>query len=165
MESFFHNTDLVSIEVRRSYGFPISPSQQRIWDAHLRTVAKQNRRRGVKLKAFRRRIGVSQSALARLVRVSRRSICHYESGTHAPRRATQWLLLYLGYDWLSMKWSLGRSDAIRRIGEMETLSPEGVINFLFWWRIEQGDEVRDHEYTVLRIVLERWLNRPMLPLD
>ena len=95
MEPFF-NTDLVSIELRRSYGFPISPSQQRIWDAHLRTVAKQNSRRGVKLKAFRRRIGVSQSALARLVRVSRRSICHYERGTHAPRRANSVASTILG---------------------------------------------------------------------
>ena len=160
-EMWLDQPTLIDIDMRQWLGKPLNRPQREALRRHKAFVAQKNKLRGVKLQEFRKRIGVSQSTLARLLRVSRRSICHYERGDHAPRRETQWLLLYLGYAWAEMKWSLRRSDAIRRIGEMETLSVERIANFYYWWRSERGHEMRDSDYYVFCVVLERWLNRPI----
>lgn len=158
----FNDATLIDIDMRLSQGKPLSPSQQAALRRHKAFEEKKNKRRGLKLREFRRRIGVSQTTLARMLRVSRRSICYYESGEHAPRRETQWLLLYFGYAWREMKWSLRRSDAIRRIGEMNTLSVESIVKFYYWWcHDERGYVLRDSDCRVLRIVLARWLDRPI----
>lgn len=161
VEGGLHSHTLSDIDMKLWFGKPLSRSQQAALRRHKASEAKKNKRRGLKLKEFRKRIGVSQSTLARLLRVSRRSICHYERGDHAPRRETQWLLCYLGYDWRDMKWSLRRLDAIRRIGDMETLCPESVLIFWCRWLTERGDEVSDFAYSAWEMSLTRWLDRPV----
>ena len=154
----FHSHTLIDIDMKQWLGKPLSRSQLAALRRHKAFVSKKNKRRGVKLQEFRKRIGVSQSTLARLLRVSRRSICHYERGDHAPRRETQWILCYLGYAWGEMKWSLRRSDAIGRIGEMEVLLPERIMIFYFWWCYdERGEEMSDGACKRLSDALERRL--------
>lgn len=161
--SFELRTDqptLIDIDMRQWLGKPLNAPQRAALRRHKAFEAKKNKRRGLKLREFRRRIGVSQTTLARLLRVSRRSICYYESGEHSPRLDIQVLLLYLGYAWREMKWSLRRSDAIRSIGEMDTLSVDDVVRFYFWWCYEErGQEVSDGACERLSDALERRLMR------
>ena len=150
---------LIDIDMRQWLGKPLNAPQRAALRRHKAFVAKKNKRRGVKLQEFRKRLGVSQTTLARLLRVSRRSINYYESGAHSPRIETQAILLYLGYAWCEMKWSRRRSDSIQCVGEiMNSPSVDGVAIFYFWWCYdERGEEMSDWACKRLSDALERRL--------
>ena len=147
------------IEFLVSIGERLTPGEQKVWDSHQASESKKRKRRGLKLQAFRQRIGVSQSTLARLLRVSRRSVNYYESGEKSPRLETQAILLYLGYDWSGLKWSRRRFESIHCAGEiMESPSVDGVLTFFFWWCYDKrGYELSDYQCKRLGDALERRL--------
>lgn len=136
------------IEDKVRAGRRLLPYQQKIWDRHSRAEAKKRRKRGLKLVEFRVRVGISQSKLAELLGISRRSVCYYEKGAYAPKRQTVIKLCYLGYDYETCQWSLTRRKSIRRLGECSgSVYVEDVLIFYKRWFYEKhGSQMEGPRY-------------------
>ena len=145
MRLFSHEVWYIQDKKRR--GASLARWERDILDRHERGKAKMRRGRGLKLQAFRSWVGLSQSALAKMLGVSRRSICYYESGHHSPRDVARLKLLYLGFCWRTGKRSLSRRDAVARIGELRLGVPvSDVVRFYCWWQAERGYSVSDWRF-------------------
>ena len=127
---------------------PFTPREQQLWDRHRESEQRKRRKRGLKLKEFRGRVGLSQLALARVLGIARRTVCYWEEGRHAPREPDCVRLIYLGFDYRRCKWTLGRGDAIRHIGNAESgyVTVDDLLVFYGWWQDDQGSAVGDYTW-------------------
>ena len=144
-------SELWYLKLKQQYGVAFTATEQARWDQHQRSEERKRRRRGLKLKEFRDRVGLSQSALAKVLGISRRTVCYWEEGRHAPREPDCVRLIYIGFDYGRCKWSLNRSDSIRHIGYAESgyVTVKDVLVFYSWWQDDQGSVVDDTTWRLL----------------
>ena len=145
--------ELWFLDLKQRHGVAFTASEQARWDRHQRSEERKRRRRGLKLKAFRERVGLSQSALAKVLGISRRTVCYWEAGRHAPREPDCVRLIYIGFDYWRCKWSLNRSDSLRHIANVEGgyVTVKGVLVFYSWWLDDQDSGLDDYTW--------RWLSK------
>lgn len=110
-----YRQDIYDIEMLVHHGEPLTKSEQKKWERPLAAEQRKRQRRGRRLKEFRQHLGLSQAKLAKLLGISRRRLCSYESGSQAPRRRIHGRLCWFGYDWREMKVSLKRWESITRL--------------------------------------------------
>ena len=141
-------SELWYLDLKQRYGVAFTAYEQSRWDQHQRSEERKRRKRGLKLKEFRERVGLSQSALAKVLGISRRTVCYWEAGRYAPREPDCVRLIYIGFDYRRCKWSLNRSDSIRHIGDAESgvVTVEGVLVFYSWWQDDQGSGLGDYTW-------------------
>lgn len=146
-------SELWYLELKQRYGEALTPSEQARWEQHQRSEERKRRKRSLKLKAFRERVGLSQSALAKVLGISRRTVCYWEAGRHAPREPDCVRLIYIGFDYWRCKWSLNRSDSLRHIANVEGgyVTVKGVLVFYSWWLDDQDSGLDDYTW--------RWLSK------
>ena len=143
---FGYRETVFYLRLKREEGVAFTKHEQARWDRHQRKEQRKRRRRGLKLKEFRNRVGLSQEALANLLSISRRTVCYYEDGHHAPKTACCIRLIYIGFSYWGCKWSLNRSDSLRHIANVEGgyVTARDVLTFYSWWLGEHADNVRDY---------------------
>lgn len=114
----FGEKTLSDIAEKMRWGIATKDELRR-WSNHKQAKARRCVRRGQKLREFRDRIGVSQSELAEICDVSRRTVYRWEKGLHTPRDGTIKLLFWMGFCWQRNRWTRTRKEAVDALGRLK----------------------------------------------
>ena len=116
----FGDKTLSDIAEKMRWGIATKDELKR-WDNHKAAKGRQRVRRGKKLREFRERIGVTQSELAGILGVNRKTVYRLEKGLHTPRDGTIALLHRLGFCWQTNRWTLKRREAVKHVKQRRQL--------------------------------------------